>query len=93
MIVGVEINLKYKSLAKIFISNLYFLKTQKPTQSEIKNFYFKTKRSNTKFRPKWNNENHLTLYCDYFFIFSMETIHTFSYFGLLFRDYLRSNTI
>jgi hypothetical protein len=86
MIVGVEINLKYKSLAKIFISNLFFLKTQKPTQNKIKFFYFKTKSSNTKFRPKWNNENHLTLYYDYFFIFSMETIHTFSYLA----DYLET---
>jgi len=77
MIVGVKLNWKCYNLSKIFISNLKFLKTQKPTQNKIKKF-------NTKLRPKWNNENHLTLYYNYFFIFSMETLHTFSYLA----DYL-----
>ena len=51
--------------------------TRKPTQKlETKNLNF--------LRSQWRNSNHMTLYYNYFAVFSFETFHTFSYLA----DYL-----
>ena len=75
ILVGVQL-FKNKIKRCLFFKS-YLFNTKKPTQKlKTKNLFYSNK--NLK-RSQWRNSNHLTLYYDYFAVFSFETFHTFSY--------------